>query len=397
MHKPAPTPPAPASRAPLRVVFQQPALAKYRVPVFRELASRPGIDLLVAYGNEQGIASVNPDGFQGVQVPIHDLDILGSRFRWHAAQYRFASRHKADVVVLSWSTRYLTLVPSILRARWNNVGTVLWGHGYSKAETRLRENSRGAIADFADAVLFYNHTTAQRFIDGGYTSPDRVFVALNTLDTTAIDRARALWQADPARLDAFRRQHNLSGPVVLFVSRLNADNRVDMLVQSAARMRQRLPNLKVVIVGSGPEEAALKSLAASSGLADAILFAGAVYDEADLAPYFLSASAFCYPVNIGLSLIHAMAYGLPVVTSDKMTAQNPEIEAFRQGINGLAYADGSVDAMADTLLSILTDSNHQRRLSQGAFDTVHQDFNISKMVDGMEAAIRFAASRRPTK
>lgn len=387
------TAPSRSSRVPLRVVIQQPALAKYRVPVFRQLANRPGIDLLVAYGNERGIQNVKPEGFKAVEVPLSERSVLGSTMRWHSAHYKFAKRSKADVVVLSWSTRYLTLVPALIRARWNNVGAVLWGHGYSKTETPLREQARGAIADFADAVMFYNHTTAQRFIDRGFSSPERVFVALNTLDTSGIEEAKRLWQSDPARLQAFRQEKKLTGPVVLFVSRLNADNRVDMLVRAAAIMHKTIPDLKVVIVGSGPEAEALKSLAGSLGVGDVVHFAGAVYDERELAPYFLSAGVYCYPVNIGLSLIHAMAYGLPVVTSDRMTAQNPEIEAFREGVNGCCYQDGSVEAMAKLLGSILSDAGLRERLGRGAMATVTQDFNVSKMVDGMEAAIRYAACK----
>lgn len=377
----------------MRVVIQQPALAKYRVPVFRELARRPGIDLLVAYGNEKGINNVDPDGFEGVMIPIHDFKVLGTPLRWHAAHYQFVTPRRADVMVLSWSTRYLTLVPSLVRARWNGVGTVLWGHGYSKSETRLRENSRGAVADFADSVLFYNHGSAQRFIDRGYSSPERVFVALNTLDITAINAAKKVWQADPARLAAFRSEKGLNGPTVLFVSRLNADNRVDLLLKAAAVLHKDLPALKVVIVGAGPEADALKSLARTLGLGQAAIFTGAIYDEVDLAPYFLSAGAFCYPVNIGLSLIHAMAYGVPVVTSNRLTSQNPEIEAFKDGINGCCYQDGEVDALAGVLGLILSDGALRQSLSDGAIATVTEDFNISKMVDGMEAAIRFAAAR----
>ena len=377
----------------MRVVIQQPALAKYRVPVFRELARRPGIDLLVAYGNEKGINNVDPDGFEGVMIPIHDFKVLGTPLRWHAAHYQFVTPRRADVMVLSWSTRYLTLVPSLVRARWNGVGTVLWGHGYSKSETRLRENSRGAVADFADSVLFYNHGSAQRFIDRGYSSPERVFVALNTLDITAINAAKKVWQADPARLAAFRSEKGLNGPTVLFVSRLNADNRVDLLLKAAAVLHKDLPALKVVIVGAGPEADALKSLARTLGLGQAAIFTGAIYDEVDLAPYFLSAGAFCYPVNIGLSLIHAMAYGVPVVTSNRLTAQNPEIEALKDGINGCCYQDGEVDALAGVLGLILSDGALRQSLSDGAIATVTEDFNISKMVDGMEAAIRFAAAR----
>ncbi|MDX2132164.1 MAG: glycosyltransferase family 4 protein [Planctomycetota bacterium] len=394
---PTPNPPLPApTTGTIRVVIQQPCLSHYRVPVFRELASRRGLDLLVLYGDEKGITNVAPEGFRAEFVKLHDMRVAGTLVRYHAAQFSHCRRECADVVVLSWSTRYASLVPGLARARWNDLGVVLWGHGYSKAETRIRRRLRTLLPGVTDSVLFYNYTAAQDLIDTNLIRPERVFVALNTIDLSPVQAAADVWRRDPARLARFRFEHGLgAGPVVLFVSRLFAENQTDVLVRAAPALASRFPGAKVVIVGDGPDAPRLRALAKDIGADDAVRFAGAVFGEENVAPWFLSADVFCYPANVGLSLIHALSYSLPVVTGDRLQSQNPEIEAFRDNVNGLLFRHAEPDSLVETLSLLLGDAALRRRLSEGALDTVTNDYSIPKMVDGMEAAIRYAAARHP--
>ncbi len=378
----------------IRVVIQQPSLARYRVPVYRELAHRPGIDLHVLYGQTPDIPNVEPDGFKATLVPFTRFGLPTHVALWHRAQYSHASRDLADVLILSWSSRYLSLVPALLRARRAGVGTVLWGHGYSKDEKGWRADTRRRIADLGTCLLFYNHTVAESYIRSGASSPERVFVALNSLDQTPIRAARDAWLADPARLRAFQAEHGLEGAqTVLYVSRFHPANRVDLLVRAAAALAPRFPRLRVVLVGKGPGEQETRALAESLGVADRVRFLGAIYDEHALAPWFLSSQVFCYPANIGLSILHAFGYGLPVITSDRREQQNPEIESLRHNENGLTYADGSAEALTEAIAAILSDPDLQARLSAGAVATVEERFSLPRMVDGMVEAIRYAAAQ----
>jgi glycosyltransferase involved in cell wall biosynthesis len=369
----------------IRVAVVQPSLAKYRIPVFRELASRPGIDLTVHYGTTEGIPNVAPEGFRAVEAPIR----AAGGAKWQQAQVALASRGNCDVLVLGWDLHYASLVPALLRARAQRVGTVLWGHGYSKQEKPARRALREKVGRLADATLFYNRTAAEDAIAAGFAR-ERVFVALNSLDQGPIQAARAAWAGDEAKLDAFRREQGLAGPVILFVSRLDPANRLDLLLEAARRLQGDSPGLAVVIIGKGENQAVLERQAAELGIAGRVRFLGAIYDEASLAPWFLVADVFCYPANIGLSILHAMGYGLPVITSDRLEAQNPEIEALRNGENGLLYRDGDPAALVEALRRVLSDEPLRRRMSAEALRTATQEFTVRRMVDGFVSAVEYA-------
>lgn len=378
------------TKAQIRVTLQQPLLPAYRVPVFEALSKRPGIDLTVYYGDrKEGPKNVDHAPFKAECVHLYERAVGRRTVMWHPPQWQCASSRVSDVLILSWDLQYASLVPGLLRAKANGVRTILWGHGYSKNEASLRQRLRERVGKFADATLFYNQSTADQYVERGFKS-HRVFAAPNAIDQRPIQAALQHWTQRPGELNAFKEKNGINpGPVILFVSRLDPDNRLDLLLQSIQQLKTRFPDIQAVIIGKGDKELnKLKKIVGEFGIEKNVRFLGPIYDERQLAPWFMSAKLFCYPANIGLSILHAFGYGLPVITSDNRAAQNPEIESLQDGYNGLVYADGEADALAETLARVLDDPAMQQKLAANAHETATDTYSLTAMVDGMEAAIR---------
>ncbi len=379
---------------PIRLIIQQPSLAKYRVPVFRELAKVPDIQLKLLYGARPDLPNVEAEGFDAEPVYLWQQSLRGQYVFWHSAQWKSASLKKAEVLMLTWNPRYLSLVPTLLKAKARGVPTILWGHGYSKNESSLRRKARDSVARLATALMFYNQAAADSHKKAGF-DPRSIFVARNSLDQEPIRQAKQHWQDNPDKLAAFRREENLGpGPHILFVSRLDRANRLDLLVEAVTYLVNEFPHLQVNIVGKGAEEQArIQVLADERGVAHQFRFVGPIYDELDLAPWFLTAAVFCYPANIGLSILHAFGYGLPVVTSNDIGSQNPEIEALKPGINGLLYEHLDAKSLAESLRTIFLDREMAGQMSRNALRTVEEEFSLQNMVEGMAAAVRYCVGR----
>lgn len=386
-HRPNPETGPPAS---IRVCIQQPALPAYRVPVFAELARRPGISVEVIFSDQAKLPNVAAEGFEARQVGERYLLRKPREVRWVSAQYEAGDPKRADVAIFEHNAGVPSLVPAIRRAKRKGVGVVVWGHGYSMRESKWPRKLRNWIAKQADAVLLYNHQARERMIDEGF-DPDRVFVALNALDQGPIQAAREKWLANAEGLAAFQREHGLAGkPVVLFVSRLYAGNRMDLLLQAASRLSDTHPDLVVAIVGDGPEREHLRELVQKLGIAERVKMPGAVYGEGQLAPWFLSSRLFCYPNSIGLSVLHAFGYGLPVITNEDMWAHPPEVWALQDGVNGLTVDLGEPGSLAEAIARLVDDPARAREMGEAGRRAVLERYTVANMVDGHEAAIRFA-------
>lgn len=306
---------------------------------------------------------------------------------WQTGQLAAAVSTSTDVLVLTLNVRFLSLLPALLLARVFGIRTVLWGHGVSKSDTRPRLMLRAVVVRLADAAIFYDTKSIDVFRSLGI-SPRKLFAAPNALDTTAATREYGRYRADPALREKVRRRLHLeSGPVILFVARIEPRRRLDLLLQAISILVKEFPNLTLLVVGEG-ETRELKALANKLALESVIHWKGAVYDEVELGALFCSADVFCLPSHAGLSILHACAYGLPVVTSDDPDVHGPEFSALRHGENAMLYRNRDIKALTDTLETLLRDAVLRERIGAAARRTATEEVNLEVMVSSFVHAMR---------
>jgi len=378
--------------AAIRVAIFQPSLPHYRVPVFAELAGRDGIDLTLHYSTRSDIQNVEPRGFKACHS-LPTFNVMQSSFVWNQHHIEVAMSREYDVLVFPWTPRILSLLPASVLARRAGSGIVMWGQGVSKNESRTRLALRNWFARRGDTVVTYNHAVARGLVQGGLPASD-VFTAINSLDQSDISHWRDKLASQPERLYRFKESNRLTNRTVLYVSRLHHPNRVDVLIEAAAKLARHMPELRVILVGSGDARDSLEALVRKLQLESVVTFTGALYGEEQTAPWFAASDVFCYPSNSGLSLLHAQGYGLPLLVGDKLSAHNPEIESFQEGVNGRSFRHNDPTDLAAVLNDMLNDRAGLANMGQAGRRNVAERFTISRMVDGLEGAIRRANEKR---
>ena len=112
-----------------------------------------------------------------------------------------------------------------------------------------------------------------------------------------------------------------------------------------------------------------------------------------MAPWFLSAKVFVYPGYIGLSIMHAMGYGLPVITHHNMSNQSPEVSALRDGENGMFCQEHDSKDLSDRMIELLNNDGLRSRMSDRALQTATEEFTMGEMVRRFVVAARSASAR----
>ena len=369
----------------IKLAIFQPLIPKYRTPVFNQLAASGEVDVTVYAGGD--IGSLKSDDveqhFQVVNRPLTYVNFFGHRFCLQKGMFSAINNRHYDLVVLSWDLHYLLLPFVIAYSKLRCKPVVLWGHGYSKNPSYLSDMLRNFYGKCADAVLVYSNTIALKLKKNYGFNENKVFVAQNAISTKAQNLATQYWSANPVRLEAFKKKYQLTcGDNLIYVSRLEPDNRVEMLIDGLEKFHKYSPDAKLIVVGDGSYRQYLTEYVADRGLQDLVIFTGAIYDEMDLAPWMLSAMLFCYPRNIGLSLMHAFSYALPVVTGDNIMSHNPEIEAIMPGENGLLFKDGDVDDMVAQWVRLSQNNELRARMAENALNQINKKYNITNMIQG---------------
>jgi len=146
--------------------------------------------------------------------------------------------------------------------------------------------------------------------------------------------------------------------VIGFVGSFYAYEGLDLLLQALPLVLREVPSARVLLVGGGPEEAALKAMAATLGIADKVVFAGRV-PHGDVQRYYSVVDVLAYPrrpmrlteLVTPLKPLEAMAQGRLLVASDV----GGHRELIRDGETGILFRAGDPVALAAALTRLFAE------------------------------------------
>ena len=174
---------------------------------------------------------------------------------------------------------------------------------------------------------------------------------------------------DPARYDASgpRDGHHLA-----FVGRLDAVKGVPLLLEALAEARKSLPDLRLTLVGDGPDREALLDQARALDLSEAVEFAGYL-SQTEVAALLAYADCLVLPSfaeGVPVVLMEAMAARVPVVTT--RIAGVPEL--VEDGVSGLLVPPGDVHALQAAIERLLYDKHLCRDVGEAGRLRVEVEF-----------------------
>ena len=120
--------------------------------------------------------------------------------------------------------------------------------------------------------------------------------------------------------DWLKRRFDLPGDekILIFVGRLGQEKNINFLLESFLSVNRKMPNTRLVLVGTGPEEEELREKAEKYGIAEKVTFTGLI-PPAEVAHCYASSDIFVFPSvteTQGVVIVEAKAAGLPVVAID---------------------------------------------------------------------------------
>lgn len=267
---------------------------------------------------------------------------------WARWQYLWAARRilrqrQADVIVLENFVAYAIglVLTSAERTRCYVTYHDVWLGSYVKhlglflglageliERLALRKTWRGILAN--------SQYTAEN-VRRALRRPNPVHVVYNGLQ---IDGIREI---SPERF---------SQPTIVTVARLVKYKRIDDLIRALRLVRQTIPAVRLVVIGSGPMTTSWKKLGDNLGQTENIEWRGFVPDHHQVLAAIKGAAVFCLPSAVegyGFVSLEAMACGTPYVNSDIPATR----EVTNGGLGGKLYPVGDVTALATALTQTL--------------------------------------------
>jgi glycosyltransferase involved in cell wall biosynthesis len=228
-------------------------------------------------------------------------------------------------------------------------------------------------------IVTTGETIRQQLIRANGVSPARV-----TSIPTGIDLDRFV----AGDKEAARNAVGLPGsvPLIGIVATLRSWKGHRYLIEAMTLLKHR--DAQLVIVGDGPQAAAIRVQIAGLALSERVRLVG---NQQDVVPWLQAFDIFALPsyANEGVpqGLVQAMAVGVPCVTTDAGAIGEIAIN----DVTALVVAKQNAVALAAGLDRLLDDAALASRLVWSGRDRVHAKFGMRTMLDGMETVFRRAA------
>jgi glycosyltransferase involved in cell wall biosynthesis len=343
-----------------RVIIVERILLHYREAVYqrlRTLLQKDGIELQLLVGEPTPDELKKRDQAR-LEWPVR----LPTRyfFNYRACWLPFADHARdADMVIVGHENKMLYNLWLMFFGRPRRLA--FWGHGRNMQSQRpdsWRERFKRWTINKVDWWFAYTDSSAALVHGAGFPR-SRITVVDNAIDTRDLMRlCDAVTESDRQRLRTSIGFNN--GPIGIYVGSLYAEKRLDFLLEAATRIRAKLPQFQLIVVGAGPDQHVIEEAAARHAW---IYYAGPLQGHRK-AEMLALADVMLNPGLVGLGILDSFVSGSPMFTTD-CGLHSPEISYMVDGQNGV-MTDDDIGLYVNAIVNVLSNPELLDRLKKGA-------------------------------
>lgn len=319
----------------------------------------------VHYGKGSGIKAFNWSVLRKEVHEIKNRKVLG-RFLWRTNIQTLPFKGY-DKFLISGDLS-LSYIPFLLCCKILGVPVYGWGHG-SKTFNRGTGPIDKIFYKLLTGYFTYGEGGRNRLVELG-VDEQKIRVIYNSLNEGVNPE-----EIEKLKSSVYFEYFKNSAPVLIFIGRLIPSKKLEWIIEAMKNHRRVGLNYNLMIIGTGSDEDKLRLLTKQYGLEERVWFYGACYDESKLNELLYNADLCVSPGEVGLTALHTMSYGTPVISHDNFEKQGPEYETIRNEETGLLFQYDNFD---DFCLKVQTwlSLNHSRDIiRQNCYQVINTFWN----------------------
>lgn len=324
------------------------------------------------------------DNLKKVRFPYRMLDDpsleIGEKlFNFSFSLPRVLNREKADLLVLpAFSIPSQLAYLHIFRRKIPFL--IYSGETPVQAARRrlewFRIRARRFFLSRCAGCIAYGTESRQFLMDYGVPE-ERVFVAINSIDTEAFMAAQASRKPKP--------RDESAPPRMLYVGNLQKLKGLDLALKALHRAGQSGPEIAFDIVGGGPDESRLKHLVQELRLERVVFWGAKPYEE--IPDFYAAADFLIFPSLydiFGLVMVEAAAMGLPIIASSRAGGT---VDVVRDGWNGYSVDPEDTEHLAECIADLRDHPEKRGIMGAHSRQIIAERVNIQKSAEGFCRAI----------
>lgn len=315
---------------------------------------------------------------------------LSTNINFFPGALQYIAMSKPDFILVIINASNFTEFLSIPLCKILNIPVIIWTHGYDHGIRKkgLIDDLRLLITRFfqkrADHIFTFSRN-GKEYLIGKNIPEEKITVTPNTLNTD-------VWLSRYADCEKLKQRkkydYKNKSIVLLFSGRLYKDKKVMNLLYAMEYIQKEHKNFNIFlnIVGDGSERQTLENYVHKNKIKN-IIFHGNIFDESKIAEIFCISDLFVMPGCVGLAIVHAFCFGLPVITED-IFCHGPEIQYLEDGVNGYFVEENNTVSLVDKLLYLSLHKDELQKISNNALLTAKSKASIDNMIKMMDIGFK---------
>ena len=362
-----------------KVCFFNQSSVHYRKEIFMLMDQELDIDFYFGDSRPGGIAPMDVSLLSHFRGYFHNINL--GRFYWQSRAVSLLWSDYTDLFTTG-THNCLSAWLIILLAPLFGKRVYLWSHGAYGDERGLKRWLTRWKMNHVEASLLYGEYARQLLLEMGVNA-DKLHVFYNSL---AYDEQKALReqiQPTPLYQSHFGNNH----PNLVFIGRLTKSKRLELILEAISLLKEQDYAVNATFIGDGEAREMLMKRTRQAGLTEQIWFFGPCYDERQIAELLFNADLCVSPGNVGLTAMHAMTFGTPVITHNNFVRQMPEFEAIEEGITGAFFIEGNAKSLAECIRHWLDKSTDRNVIRHACYQVIDAKYNPHEQIKAIRNII----------
>ena len=309
----------------------------YRTSIFKLIDKEFDCDFV--FGDSMGdVKKMDYSLLKGNVKEVHNKQFTHCYFQRNVLEL---IRKKYDRYIMLGDTRCIsTWIFLFLSKLYSKKKVYLWTHGWYGKESHIERIIKKWFFKMADGIFLYGNYARELMIKEGFNK-DKLFVIHNSLAYDEQLATRKKLKKGSIYVDHFHNNNNN----LIFIGRLTEIKKLDMILYAMSKCKENENHYNLTLIGDGEKKEELKALTKRLNLEENVWFYGPCYNEVELGNLIYNADLCVSPGNVGLTAMHSLVFGTPVLTPNNFPYQMPEFESIKVGTTGNYFKFNDINSL----------------------------------------------------
>jgi len=339
-----------------RICFIQPLLTNYRIPLFKDMAKRCYLDIIYSEDKKNIYEAIQDKNDNINYIMTRTINIFNIFF-YQKKIIKYILKYRPYAVIIFANQRYLSYWLILFICKLYKIKVFPHGLGYlnfwsTNKMDIFHKISFMVMFHFATGYICYTKSIKETFERFGFKK--KLYVADNMIYNNFVIKS------SEKKFEKFE---------ILFLGRLSEKSNIELLINCLKKVNSTIKyKIKLHIIGNGIKK---NFVIKSSNQEKWLYYYGSIYKDEKIAHISKRCSIFCYPGNIGLSIVHSFSLSLPILIHNDFLLHFPEASYAKENYNCILFDEkDKFNSLYKKLLYLTKkEKTYFQKISENAYQT----------------------------